>query len=58
MFNSMLNRALKFSLGSEEHVEIHLVNKYNVTYGIMFWFYILDPVLLWKDKNIPSAVIV
>lgn len=29
----MLNRALKFSLGSEEHVEIHLVNNYNVMYG-------------------------
>lgn len=55
MLNSILNRALKFSLESEEHVKIHLVNNY-VTES-MFWFYILDPAQLWKDKNIPSAVI-
>lgn len=33
MFNTILNRALKFSLGNEDCVKIHLMSNYNITYG-------------------------
>lgn len=57
MFNSVLNRVLKFSLRNEVCIKIHLMSNYNITYRKCALFYLLDPILLWKDKDITTTVI-